>query len=477
MRIFTPGRDGVHPAFPPDPDPAASCTPLPETVRYASLLGLLRLGFAFTFRRPQPLESASKTVAYATVALGVLGGIDLAASHFAAKNFLASQNIDLPRPKFFHRIGYIDEDDRLILGGCLGVLTASGMRRTWTITGWKRYVTAFTLGSSVSWAAHYAYRQYSMTADQKDTYNTAQKKWRAQHHEWFALVHSYGPLRFLAKSEASVNFGVNVNAGNEPNSSGILAPPTSNVGMQLKEVRDGPHVALQAPDDVEPLPMPITNYAWSSSQPIQDLEQHVARLTARRQQLAREAELLWAWLSEKEAKYYNQSQSSEGEPATPERREELAYIIQLGNAHVQTWREVNSHDWMIADSNKRLAQLRSKLDGDNDKVTWRAGCSEAARDVKPEFAIRTLKRVAEQVGPAHLNALHMVKAGMRRDAAAYKAMRESQERIFNPFQNKITTKGEWVVDSEKKIEEGLKNVRMEVEQAEKLKSDIEGGQK
>jgi len=47
------------------------------------------------------------------------------------------------------------------------------------------------------------------------------------------------------------------------------------------------------------LPYPNTNYTWRGI--AEQLHTHIARLQARRQKLAREAELLWQWLARKEA--------------------------------------------------------------------------------------------------------------------------------------------------------------------------------
>ena len=166
-----------------------------------------------------------------------------------------------------------------------------------------------------------------------------------------------------------------------------------------------------------------------------------------------------------------------GEPTTSEGLERLAYVHHRGNAHYQTWREVNAHDWMIADANKRLEQLRSRLADDNDRVTWRAGCSEAAREVKPELAIRSLERFLEHAGPATLKQLHMVKAELHRDAAEYNAVKTSTERIFNPVQNKITTKVEWLIDTERKLDESLEKAKIDLKVVDQLKDDLERRQK
>lgn len=183
MRISPPPEDGLHPAFPPSPDPSRSNTVLPTTVFAATSLGALRWIFAATFRRPAPLASACKTVAYAATSLGATLSILQDLNAIAVRKFLASQNVECPAPKFFDRLGNFDQDDRLFLGGCIGVFAATRMRGPWTVTGWKRSVAAFTLGSFASDIVYGSYRTWSWDVGETKRYLQEHQKWVAQRDE------------------------------------------------------------------------------------------------------------------------------------------------------------------------------------------------------------------------------------------------------------------------------------------------------
>ncbi|KAK4635717.1 hypothetical protein CLAFUW4_02059 [Fulvia fulva] len=240
-----------------------------------------------------------------------------------------------------------------------------------------------------------------------------------------------------------------------------------NSSEQVKVVEEGPHLALQSPGDTEAVPAAATNYTWSSPQPSHDLEQHIARLSERRGSLAHEAELLWAWLSEKEALYYSQFKSM-GESDTPEARERLAYIKQLGGAHAAVWREVT-------DSHKRIAQLQSRLASDADCVTWRAGCSEAAREAKPEHAIRSLQKLQRSLSEL-LNFSRQNTAGPMNFVITKTATMSSVE-VMNPIQNKMTTKKEAIADIDRELEKVTKQMELDIKATRLLIADLERGLK
>ncbi|PPJ59248.1 hypothetical protein CBER1_05329 [Cercospora berteroae] len=108
-----------------------------------------------------------------------------------------------------------------------------------------------------------------------------------------------------------------------------------------------------------------TNYQWKSQNPITDLEENVKQLTERREQLAREAEILWSWLSVKELEYYNHySKLAE----SSEKRSKRYYLHTLGQVHFLLWQEAIAMDWQIADDKKRMLRLRS-MDANGD-MTW-----------------------------------------------------------------------------------------------------------
>lgn len=78
-------------------------------------------------------------------------------------------------------------------------------------------------------------------------------------------------------------------------------------------------------------------------------------------------------MAKKELEYYN-SEITSNEP--DERTKQRRYLEVLGNAHTKMWVEVSRIDWMIADSQKRIEQLRSV--GKDGKVKWLPSVSGTA---------------------------------------------------------------------------------------------------
>lgn len=80
-----------------------------------------------------------------------------------------------------------------------------------------------------------------------------------------------------------------------------------------------------------------TNYAWCSENKIAELEQQIANFRVKRQQIAKEAESVWAWLSEKEAYHYEKfpvtEKMKEGDELDPASQASSFFLQTLGQLH------------------------------------------------------------------------------------------------------------------------------------------------
>ncbi|KXS96193.1 hypothetical protein AC578_2817 [Pseudocercospora eumusae] len=238
-------------------------------------------------------------------------------------------------------------------------------------------------------------------------------------------------------------------------------------------VRIGPHLGQEVPGESEPLPIPHTNYVWKSDKPIEDLEQHLKMLRERREKLALEAELLWSWLSEKELDYYNSPGTSED---SPDKAAKLRYLETLGSVHTKTWLEASSCDWMIADSKKRIEQLRSAATN-NGKVSWRAVCSDLAAKKSPDHALTILRVTAQGIKQKqeqlektkHNMALTMVNPDFEE--------REEEVQVFDPIQKKMVSGRDLFQNARNMLEELLKQTNVDQETVEQVIADAEKRQK
>lgn len=128
--------------------------------------------------------------------------------------------------------------------------------------------------------------------------------------------------------------------------------------MQLEILTDKPHIAVKQPDK-DPEFQPQTNYGWFSNDKIAELEQHIAAMREKRQKLAQEAEVVWAWLAEKEAefleKYPVTKKREEGDEKPSDAALQSSMLVQsLGQVHASIWREASACDWIIVSSKQKI---------------------------------------------------------------------------------------------------------------------------
>ncbi|KAF7186885.1 hypothetical protein HII31_11845 [Pseudocercospora fuligena] len=236
-------------------------------------------------------------------------------------------------------------------------------------------------------------------------------------------------------------------------------------------VKIGPHLGQELPGESEPIPIANTNYAWKSDKPIEDLEQHLSMLRERREKLALEAEMIWSWLSEKELDYYNSPGTSED---SPDKAAKLRYLETLGSVHTKTWLEASSCDWMIADSKKRIEQLRSAATN-NGKVSWRAGCSDLAAKKSPDHALKILRLNAQGIKQQQ-EQLEQIKQTMALSMVDPDFDQRDQQ-VFDPTQNKMVSEKELFMNAKNQVEELLKETNVYQETVEQVIADGEKRQK
>ncbi|CAK3889540.1 Hypothetical predicted protein [Lecanosticta acicola] len=286
------------------------------------------------------------------------------------------------------------------------------------------------------------------------------------------------PLATFAKGSGTGGTPQNLpghsGASGRSGASGSNLTSTNNVEPSASE--DDIHRTVRTKYDPDSMPTPRPNYFWSSDRPIEDLEAYIGSLQARRQQLAREAEILWARLSEKEAEYYNSPEAN-----TPPPQEEIdkpakvVYIETLSILHRKAWKTIGYFDWMIRHSQKRIEQVRSAQSNPDGKVTWRA---EAGAETKPRITINRLKGVEEGVSArlAHLQQIYGAVA-MSMAAPDWDSSEEGNALVFSPFKNKMMPQREAIMELRNETEKAIRVLQREVDIAKAVIRDLEAGGK
>lgn len=139
MRLFPYTWEGLHPAYPENPNPSESCLRVGPPVSTGTLFDLISskdygiLAFACvaaSAKRTMSLQTRRgvgffmKTSVFIT-ALGVANGITSELAHRrAVPLFLGSGHIEPPKFEFADRLSYWDSNNWSILGGVAGVLVA-----------------------------------------------------------------------------------------------------------------------------------------------------------------------------------------------------------------------------------------------------------------------------------------------------------------------------------------------------------------
>lgn len=399
--------------------------------------------------RRSPAVWGLKTAAYSTIALTIGGAaIEEFETNLVAKPYLIKEGVPIPRRKLIERPLNFDNDNASVIGAALGVLIAAQLRRPWRLLGWQRWLGAASFGAGaadLSWTflssrSLDAYEYYKHMEAESEQYTPLVMRAAADH--WEARGVPLLPAAFrryaersakeLEREEKELRSSAVLQAmqglsGKQPvpaapvpegresqvqdqqlarRSRGPVSievvpdePPADEPHINEELDRTDPQPHLTATVDGERVPFANTNYSWAPKrdEAIPMLEAHLSRLRERRKELANEAEALWHWLAREEAKYYNEPDSS---PLKSERRRVVEF---LGSVHTKIWIDVSQMDWMIADSQKNIQQVRSwdnKTSG-GEIQHWMPPLSTAAAKTPPKRSLQMFKQFAKEAEGQH----------------------------------------------------------------------------
>lgn len=167
---------------------------------------------------------------------------------------------------------------------------------------------------------------------------------------------------------------------------------------------DGFHKTHKPLGSVEPVPYSSRNYGWSRSPEhigtIYDLEQHIAELRKKRQQLCNEAEAVRAWLQQREAAFYTQKLKAATDAEINALKPERNYLQKLGHWYLSTWMAVSECDWMIAGATDHLAFSKASQQG----LEWPPPAPPGKSNIKLEHMLLGL--------PMRLKSLQVQRAAL-----------------------------------------------------------------
>lgn len=417
MTLLPNPHSALHPAFPKSSNTGESRHKLTRAPVVGGLAGVFSLAGLLLFRRPTPYATASK-----------------------------------------------------------GIIVASQLRRPWSITGWKRWVGAFSFGSLTTVGMTSVMVFASMSPTERDAkrleISERQRLFLDSFHSLTMQEQKTKNVPSLpaGTSRARNSFGAPSGPRGGGGGSGSKHPVQANPGGPNEPgdiVRNGPHLGEFLSGEIEPVPIANTNYMWESENPIEDLERHMSMLLQRREKLALEAEAIWAWLSEKERDYYNipgQKEDSPGKAAN------LRYIELLGSLHTKTWLQVSSYDWMIADTNKRIEQVKSAAADKNGQVTWRAGCSDLASKESPDHALKLLQ-IAAQSAKQQQDELKQINQSIAMSMVDPNFDSKEETQVFDPAQGKMVGEKEMIMKAKDQVQALLRETKAYEESVEQVVKD------
>lgn len=366
MRILPPNWQGVHPAYPSNPPPHNPTT-LPKATFWAGGAGIVAGGLSLLFKKPA--AQGLKTAAWTTVLYGGASfGLEQWAGRSIARPYLQSKGIDLPKQTIIDRPFNIDADNYLLVGGILGVGCALSVRKPWTVTGWQRWLGAFSCGAFVGDCTNniYHYDTSSATLQRMRMQETQRIMWRED-------------VKRFIESRAMQELGSATPDNTKQPGMTSMQDLLKNAGMaQHAAVKDMHAAAEKAaltaqeedPDEKDPQPhfsemregervfFPEPNYKWQpSSDGIQQLDSHLEKLRERRTRLIGEASQLFYQLASKQNELY------QTEMDAPDREQRRVDAELMGHLHTQTYLEISRLDWCIADSQKTRLQLKALENG------------------------------------------------------------------------------------------------------------------
>ncbi|KAF2169848.1 hypothetical protein M409DRAFT_52340 [Zasmidium cellare ATCC 36951] len=447
MRVLPQPHRGLHPAYPDWTE--GSLRNRLGILDFLLIAGGLAL--PFLFRRRQPLATTIKAAAY--IGSGTM--LCVTGLHYVscrtARTFLEKQGIEVPDGKIVDRVGCFDSDDAVLSGGIAAMLVSFASRKPPKVLGWKRYVGTFTLGGTLGATLWYGLMWYRLGFHRFAQIAAHDGELVKEAEKCKSVINSSPPHSGIG-GLAALRLPLRGTSNDRPSGAQVsLGQP--GAGQQAEILKDGPHISVQIPGEREPVPRPQTNYEWSSDHEIEDLEKHIAKLRERRQRVAQESEWLWAWLSEKEAEYYN---SADSKSDTPNRKEMLRYLDLLSAGQRLTWSEVSMVDWMIADSQKRLNQGRSASDNQG-QVTWRASTTT---QTVPEVALTGARNGIRELDGVE-NQLRQAKTAMAIEMADPDFDMKEDNQVYHPVKQKTVSEKEMFLEAREALDKQLEEFALQ----------------
>ncbi|PNS15866.1 hypothetical protein CAC42_7972 [Sphaceloma murrayae] len=413
MRFLPDPHEGLHPALPKPPPPLLDNSISGAPV-FGGVLGSLALvGSLATRRRPVlGLQVAAfSTSAFAFLALG-----NRLISSQAHTAFLKSKGIETPSPKLVERWRELDQENVIFAGGLLGIIlrigrvNPGGLLARWTraeiprVSMTTELIGSFAFGSLAGVAGlqilplpgtREALLELWKNRQIAQQYREELQEYERMH-SWTnesLLGRLFGREEQTAPSQAM---------GTGPSNMGALL---SSLGSQFSGGRDAdpPDMHLGAElfaseiDSEDPKPhhsemvngrrlfVASRNHEYEPRSE-RELNDHLEELRTQRDELLPEAELIWHKMAAAEAKYLPLEKDIDNADEVLADMRSRALLRLLNNTHAYLWSQISDIDWMIADTNKQIEQLKAKKVG----RTWEAGLSNRARDVLPRNAIEFL---------------------------------------------------------------------------------------
>lgn len=181
--------------------------------------------------------------------------------------------------------------------------------------------------------------------------------------------------------------------------------------------RSGPYHTMQGLGDTEPVPRPIINYDWmpSPDRVVPELTDLISKLRVRRAKLCAEGQVIWDWLSEKEAQFYElrDSDTAVGYDAEQNKIRARAYCRALADKHVMLWAEVSRIDWTIAHSLKHMEQHKQFQKGQYDTKKLSSSKTEADPINFALYRLREELSVLEKIVEEHTAVIEMLEKDLK----------------------------------------------------------------
>ena len=331
---------------------------------FAGLAGIASLPFVLLLRRPA--SSSLKLSAYGLpVSVGTAMALDHA-DHRNVNRWLQDNGVIASERKLWTQDGHLGSDATRVLCAAAGIIAATRCRFP-GLSRWQRRIGAACMGAGVGElvqlsshvlqdsrkALHVRKQPFKLNSDhQMPVRDLLESGWRSVTDGLFQKAPLGPSTTELAKGKSSSGA-----MAFTPTDDDAAFPHAISVTLNA---RDGPHTTALGPEDAEPYPQPIPNYDWRlpPDRVIPELNEHISNLRARRARLCTEAQVIWEWLAEKEAEFYQvrDSDTAVGYDSEQRKLHARAYCSALNDKHVFLWMEVSKIDWIIADSLKRIDQ-------------------------------------------------------------------------------------------------------------------------